>query len=111
MAHEPNTTTDETTTLNGTEITDLQSAKEGLSYLTDDYNGGELHEAEGGRCLIVISRSRQFQHFDLFQRCEHVRIGNVVALNRGDDPAAAYDAGELPETDLRLKVELREAEQ
>lgn len=85
-------------TLNGHPLVDLTAASEALDYLTDDYNDGDLTVAEGGRVLVVTTRTQSFQHFALFQRCEHVRISNVRAVDVGGD----YD------TDLRLKVELRE---
>lgn len=96
MARSHDTTTGDVTTLNGRDLYTLSDAKEALSYLNDDYNDGELHEAEGGRCLVVVSRGRHFQHFDLFQRSHHINISNVTALC--EDGTA------------RLKVELREAD-
>lgn len=96
MAPRQNTTTDEPETLNSVELTDLNAAKKALSYLREDYNGGDVYEAEGGRCLVVISRSRNFQHFSLFQRCANVDITNCTAVN--------MDGSE------RLKVEIREAD-
>jgi hypothetical protein len=87
---------DEPTTLNGEELTDLSAAKRALSYLNDEYHDGEIHETEGGRCLVVISRSSAFQHFSLFQAAEYVRIGNARAIDVGDE-----------EPDVRLKVEIR----
>ena len=95
MAESHNTTTDETAELNGTKLTDLDAAADALNYLTEGYNDGDLTFAEGGRCLIVTTRSTQFQHFSLFQRCENLRIGNVRAVANGP----------------RLAVEIREADE
>jgi len=100
MAHEPNTTTDETTTttLNGTELTDLASVKEALSYLNADYTGdAALHEAEAGECLIVISRTRRFQHYQLLDSVDFLSL-SPSALPTEDGDAV-------------LKVAIREAEQ
>ena len=80
-------------TLNGIPLVDVDAAREALDYLTDEYNDGDVVEAEGGRCLVVTTRTPRFQHFSLFQRAEHVRISNVRAVE--DDGA-------------RLKVEIRE---
>ena len=93
MAWEPE---DPPPALNGVPLTGLDAVREALDYLTDDYNDGDLIEAENGRCLIAISRTRRF--------------GNYTALR--DAPAlelfpAAIDVGD-EEPDIRLKVEIRE---
>lgn len=97
MAQSQNTTTDdEPLTLNGVQLTGLEAAREALQHYNKDYNDGEMHVAEGGRCLVIITRSSRFQHFDLFQRSEHIRISNVSSLVKNE-----YN---------RLKVELKEAD-
>jgi len=86
------------TRLNGTPLTSLQNAEEALSYLNDDYNRGELHRGDDGRCLVVICRGRSFQHFDLFRKARRLRVSNPRAIEVGEE-----------DPDLRMKVEIREA--
>jgi hypothetical protein len=84
----------QTATLNGIELTGIGAARDALDHYNADYNDGELHEAEGGKCLIVVTRTARFQHFSLFRDCERLKIGNVRAIEKGDD--------------VRMKVEIRE---
>jgi hypothetical protein len=85
------------TELNGVALTGLDAAEEALVYLTDDYNRGELHRGDGGETLVVISRGRSFQHFDLFRKARRLSVSNPRAVDVGEE-----------ESDIRLKVELRE---
>jgi len=96
---EPETRTDGggVTELNGVALTGLDAAEEALIYLTDDYNRGELHRGDDGESLVVISRGRSFQHFDLFRKARRLSVSNPRAVDVGEE-----------ESDIRLKVELRE---
>lgn len=46
------------TTVNGVEVTDIESLYEGMSHLQEDYNDGDIYLAEEGTVLCIKARSR-----------------------------------------------------
>lgn len=84
--------------LNSTEVTDLKSAYDALSYLEEDYNDGVVSWAENDTVLVVVSRGQRFQHHEFFRDHPHLAIQNPAGVVNDDT--------EQP----HLKLELVEAD-
>jgi hypothetical protein len=89
--------TQQPTELNSIEVTDLESAAEALDYLNEDYNNGTIAWAEADTVLVVVSRSKRFQHHGFFRDNPNIEIQHPAALQNDDTGR------------LHLKLELTEA--